>query len=445
LAAGIFAGVASGIKYSSVFVLLPALFVASFAPSRQQKIARWCNTMVGFVAAIAVTNPFLWLDFSNFVRQLSVEVQMTGAGHWSAVENPAWFYTATLSWAVGWALLALGAMLAAYVLATGCRRGLTVLLFVIPYIWFMSHQPAQFARWVYPLVPLVAVLCCWSLVVVLEKVFEVSERGLGERRARVAVSVVALLVLAPLLVAGARDISRRLGPNTAVLMAQWIRESPQRGRTMLVPQEWMVSVDTEVQITHAGRYEEILRGFAVNGFERVLVPEPYFGFAEPDRLALVHEIVAERGWWGNQGFDYRVYEPLPLEPSSTTVDIELARGSSRRFLGPEWAIAEGSDSLEVPASGARIFLPPLQREAFRVELHRIVADDGSSAGGAGDPVSIQVNGEPLETSNDTASDGIQVVVSSPYFVPTEAYSLTEITIRPAAPGPAVRLSRLVIR
>ena len=229
LGAGVFAGVASGIKYSSVFMLIPALFAAVCTGSAADRLRRLSITMLGFVAALAVTNPFLWLDFSNFTRQLAVEVQMTGAGHWAAVENPGLFYTQRLARAVGWPLLLLGAGFAAYLLARVSRKAFILLSFQMSYIWFMSHQASQFERWVYPVVPLVAILGCWGLVVALDKLVVAWPRKLDRRGKWVVSSLVGFLVLAPVLVPGARDISRRFGPHTATLMVQWLDEAPRRG------------------------------------------------------------------------------------------------------------------------------------------------------------------------------------------------------------------------
>ena len=87
---------ACGVKYTGVFALLPVLGAAAW---RREGESVWRLTaagVAGFIVALGVSNPFLWMDFPNFIEQLSTEIAMTGAGHWSASDNPAWFYTDAL-------------------------------------------------------------------------------------------------------------------------------------------------------------------------------------------------------------------------------------------------------------------------------------------------------------------------------------------------------------
>ncbi len=121
MASGALAGVATAIKYSSVFALVPALIAAGAGPSVPARIRRGLRALTLFVLAVGLTNHFVWADFPNFLKQLADQVAITGRGHWAATDNPAAFYVSVLDrFGSGWPLLLLSA---GFTVVALCRAG----------------------------------------------------------------------------------------------------------------------------------------------------------------------------------------------------------------------------------------------------------------------------------------------------------------------------------
>lgn len=229
LVSGALGGFAMAIKYSGLFAWLPALVAAALAP-RELRLRQLGLATAGFGLALAATNHFIWADFPNFVHQLSTEVAMTGANHWSAQANPGWFYAQVLAdGSVGWPLLVAAACVCAWGLATANRHAWILLAFPLPYVWFMTKQPAQFSRWVYPLTPFVAlagVVGILYLAGMVRRQITGPERpayiGLRSRRGQLATIVVILIGILPPIWLGARQFSRRLVDPTYVRAEAWL-------------------------------------------------------------------------------------------------------------------------------------------------------------------------------------------------------------------------------
>jgi 4-amino-4-deoxy-L-arabinose transferase-like glycosyltransferase len=86
IAAGAMAGVATAIKYSSVFAIVPAVIGAAFRGSSGHRAQRVALTLLAFVVAVAVTNVRLVRlpDVSQTARGSN---GITNRGHWAATSN----------------------------------------------------------------------------------------------------------------------------------------------------------------------------------------------------------------------------------------------------------------------------------------------------------------------------------------------------------------------
>ena len=167
------AGLAAGVKYSAVFALVPVLLAAGFAGDVGGRMRRIGMTVVTFGLVLAASNHFLWADVPNLIKQLGDQIVITGEHHYAARANPAWFYVSTLGGrGVGWVWLLLGAALVVRGLSSRDLTTWILLAFPLCYLWFMPQRPAQFSRWVYPLVPSVAVAGSWMLAIALAAVRE---------------------------------------------------------------------------------------------------------------------------------------------------------------------------------------------------------------------------------------------------------------------------------
>ena len=438
LAAGALAGAATAIKYSGVFALLPVLLAAAI-PTRTS-VSRVPLALLGFVATLATTNHFLWADFPNFVRQLAVEVSMTGAGHWAATDNPAQFYLTTLSGTgPGLGLVALSAGFVVYACAAGRLVHWVVLLFPLVYMWFMTQQPSQFPRWVYPLVPFVAVAGSSALVATLA-CLRSNATGLprGQRVAiQVTVGVLAIAVLWGPTRMAATEVSRRSTPATHDNAHAWLRQHTRPGDRVLAEYRWLDLSDLDLEMHRVPNLAESLEGgeHSLWAHDWVVVPEVYFGHPGLERLRLAQSFLADRGFGGNRGFDFMIYT-APYRILGP-VEVDFGTTESAAFLGPGWV---GDDAPEpgmtIPRGGASIFVPALEHSRVAVQITFLSQGVTTQA----PTLRVEVDDEPVLLIEEPNTAEIRMMSGTIARAPT---GVTEVRIAATEDAP-VRIVRLSI-
>jgi 4-amino-4-deoxy-L-arabinose transferase-like glycosyltransferase len=324
LAAAMLAGAATAIKYSSMFTLVPALVAAAAHGTAGVRARRGALAFTIFVLAIAVTNHFIWFDVPNFLRQLSDQVGITGAGHYAASDNPAAFHVAILDrFGPGFPLLVLAAGFAVYSLAAWRVRYLLVLAFPLLYVWFMTQRPAQFPRWVYPLVPFAAVAGAAALTAACTWLGSLAQarQTRGARHAlRAAAAILCAIVLWPPVHAGTIALSRRLVPPTHVVTVEWIAANVPAGSRMLLEQHWLDLEGLPLDVTRVQDLAAVLNEDieALAPYEWVVVPEIHMTHPALRRLGFVKRFPGGYGFGGRHGHDYEIYAvprlPAPQEP-----------------------------------------------------------------------------------------------------------------------------------
>ena len=319
-AAGALAGVAAGVKITAVFALLPVSLAAALAVTGRQrwKNIAWC--VAGFVAAVAVTNHFIWSDFSNFVRQISVDHGHVRRGHFAFTDTPRWSYVSLLGeYAVGWPTMVLAAGFAVYRLAAYDRRVWVLLAFPVPYLWFMTLKSAMFPRWVYVLVPFVAVAGAAGLLGFSQFLTRLPGRFLQTRGAAAAGRLlgagIVLASLLPVAWPGAADISRRFTAPTYSLAEAWLAANVPPEDRVLLETGWLDLEGSGLRVVRVGDLRKELVGddFRLQECRWIVVSEPAFDIPGLSRLFLVKQFVAAYGFGGNRGIDVRVYVRRPLE------------------------------------------------------------------------------------------------------------------------------------
>jgi hypothetical protein len=357
------AGMAAGVKYTGVFAIVPVvLAVLLNGHLRFRKLA---VAAAGFALGALTTQPFVWLDFPNFIRQLGVEVRMTGAGHWAATENAPLFYTQALATSMGVPLLCFAAAGCALALATR-RPPLAVLVaFIVPYQLFMTNQPAQFWRWVFPVVPAVTALAVAALAITFQEMV----RRRADRRHWVFAG--AAIVLAPALWIGVSTASRFLAPTTYERLHQALGARVAVGDSVLLPagwlRDWQAGSGYGVATTSRLDSELAAESVALSAFDWVVVPEPYAA-ALPERVDVVERITAGGSLSGSIGFDFfiaRGPEPLPLARS---LSLDLAGPRIAPLLGDGWGVSRPGFG-RLTAGAATVYLPARRSSPIVLELH----------------------------------------------------------------------------
>ena len=312
VASGALAGIATGIKYSSVFGVLPAVVAALTSGTARDRWRRGGRALAAFVVAVAVTNHFVWADFPNFLKQLADQVAITGRGHWAASDNPAAFYVAILDrFGPGWPLLWLSAAFAVYGLCAARARDLAFLAFPLFYLWFMTQRPSQFPRWVFPLVPFVAIAGVGVLGAVVRLSGLAMSRASKARRygLRLAATLMVVAALWPPASAGAVAFSRRVTPQTHTLVEAWLEQHAAPGGVVIIENSWLDLRGSTMTVRRVPDLAVLLDGgveqFA--GASLIVVPEPNFGHPTLKKLGFIQRFHAEPSFGGNLGYDYEVY------------------------------------------------------------------------------------------------------------------------------------------
>lgn len=313
---GLIAGCAAGIKITAVFAFLPVALAAAIPWRGRQRWRNLALCAAGFVAAVAITNHFIWSDTPNFLRQVSMDYGHVRPGHFAFTSTPRQSYLSLLGeYAVGWPLLLCAAGFAVHGLASGNRRVWLLLAFPVPYLWFMTLKYALFPRWLYVLVPFAAVAGAAGLLHLAAAAGRVSKRlargPLGATMAGVAVAVIAIAVLAPLLWPASVQISRRFTTPTYALAEAWLAKNVPSGDLVLSETGELDLSRTGLQVVRVDDLTTALAGpeLQLRGCRWIVVPEPRFQLPGLKRLFLVREFAARFGFGGNRGLDVRIYVP----------------------------------------------------------------------------------------------------------------------------------------
>lgn len=391
LLAGAFGGLATAIKYTSVFTLVPAVLSALLRGSASSRAARAGLVLLAFVPTVLATNHFLWWDFPNFVTQLSDQIGITGPGHWGALENPAAFHTRILvDFGVGWALLALAAGCGAWGLARGRPQAWVFWAFPLLYSWFTTKRPSQFPRWVFPLLPFVAVAGAGALVWLVASVREWrgGPRTASGSRMRIAVAAaIALALVAQPLWVGLMTISRRMAPPTQTIVEEWLRERPAGGRVLL-GEGWLDLKDSALVVRRVRDLGAALGGGLnmLAAHDWIVVPEPFFRHPGLKRLSFVTRVRADqRSFGGNVGYDFEIYAPPPLPSAAGPMEVAFGSADADVYLGTEWEAARADrPGRALPARGGSVYLPPRPAGTGRLVVELTVEGPGDG----GMPVEI---------------------------------------------------------
>ena len=313
IAAGAFAGLAAGIKYTAVFALVPVLIAASSA-SLQSRVHAALLALLAFGLAAGGSHHFIWADFPTFLEQIAQQYRSTGPGFRWSTDEPEWFYVITLATAgPGWPMVLLATAFTVYGLATRKPALWIFVSFPIMYMWFMTHRDLQVARWVFPLVPFVAVAGAAALVACLTRL-HVLLRSMSTPHVNAAVArmTVALMIFAVLwqpMWMGAVSLSRRVTRPTHELTEQWIQEHATSETVVLLERGWLDLSQTRVDTRRVADLRAALDGGLdqLGGCDWVVVPEPVFGHQALRQFGFLQRFYADRSFGGNLGLDFEIY------------------------------------------------------------------------------------------------------------------------------------------
>ena len=254
--AAIAIGLAISSRYFFAILIVPYLVAAalSLSSARHELIATGSSrraTFVPFLGLLAVpltvfvTSPFLVLDLPKVIVDLQAENGSVhpGADGLSPVGNLLWYIGTVAPSAIGMATLAVAAI-GVLVLVRIYPRGAAVLIaFVLAYLAGISASPLHWARYIIPLVPIVAIFAAGGTLAIARTVAGAVarlertsrdpslDRGEGgHRRPRpslIVLTTVAIVVLlvTPSISSFVASAGLRSTPSTRALATDWVKQN----------------------------------------------------------------------------------------------------------------------------------------------------------------------------------------------------------------------------
>jgi len=210
LTAGVGVGLTIGFKYTAGLVLLPLLVAATLriraevGSLKDRPAARQLGLgLLAAAIAFAITTPFFFLDPRRAGYGLLVQTEVAGgSAKLGQSEDSAFlYYLDSLTWGLGWAVLAAALIGALIVLRRDRMRGLLLLLFPLALLVFLSLQSRYFGRWMLPAYPVLALLCGVAVVRVAS-ILPIGRVAQALAAAAIAAAVLAQPIVADLHSAG---------------------------------------------------------------------------------------------------------------------------------------------------------------------------------------------------------------------------------------------------
>ena len=227
IVAGIAAGLACATKWPAMLVLV-APVAAGLAHVRAEPRAWRLVPVAPLVAALTLlaVSPYLLLDWPTVVRDLGGEARAVhpGATGFGLAGNLLWYVRQPIADTFGIA----GTVLLGIGIAAGTRRrsAALVLLPTLTLIWVaLSAQSLVWARWIVPLLPLVAVL----IAIGIESLLRPASDG---ARPSAWAAITALLATSMAFTTVDRQKARADDPRQSA--SAWIQQHVPTGQTILV-------------------------------------------------------------------------------------------------------------------------------------------------------------------------------------------------------------------
>lgn len=257
---GAMAGLAFGFKYTAGLVLLP-LAIATLARVLRDRRAIF-DGLIALAVAIGVffvTNPYVFINFSDAWHQLKGEQQLAGkfAKLGQEGDHGPTYYLNSLTWGFGWAASIAALIGAGLEARRSWMRALLLAAVPVALFIYLSTQVRFFGRWFLPAYPALALLAGVSIAWVVRLIP-------GGRLVRgAALAAVGLLVLAQPILADVRT-ARLLGrTDTRQLARNWlVKHYPTGLRIVIepaVPPRFYNYVENSGRISR--RRRQFIRGF----------------------------------------------------------------------------------------------------------------------------------------------------------------------------------------
>ncbi len=240
LGAGLFAGLATGAKYTTVVVTVAVVVAALWAgTSWRQRMKLLSVAALGVVAGFIIGYPNLLLNPAVFVKDISFLFARVGEGFegWRIVpDNSAVFYLDTLVGSTGIAAVTLTGIGLIAALVRHRAEDLILISFPLTYLVVMSLSQGHFGRYLLPVLPLTTTLIADTGWRVLPRLIRRRQNPFAVKAAQPIGLAVLLLVFVPNLLNSLRLDWVLSQADTRTLAKRWIESNIEAGSRIAV--EW---------------------------------------------------------------------------------------------------------------------------------------------------------------------------------------------------------------
>lgn len=243
--AGVFAGLAMGTKFTNFLLVIPlgiAYLVGSFRLGTGNPISRLfaregVGVLMGFITGFTVAYPNVILRPAIFRQYLQFLLDVSSRGFVTQFRidaAPAWlYYLRTLTWGMGWALVALVILGLAFVLSRRMLEGWIVLCFVAAYYVFLARAAYYASRYLVPVLPVSCTFASLGLCALM-----VPARLHRQKLAVLACGVGAVLAIAQPIAFAVRHDVLLTRTDTRTVAKEWIESNIPPGTKIAV--DWPV-------------------------------------------------------------------------------------------------------------------------------------------------------------------------------------------------------------
>jgi hypothetical protein len=201
--AGIFAGMATSLKYAGVLLSVPMCIVhvfnvlASYTGGGKVKLLLDKRVLL-FGVALSCTfflgTPYALLDYSKFFTDFSFSIGHVFEGHVMTLDKGWWHYLRfSLFYGLGWSLLFASIAGILVLIKRNPRKALVFCSFPMVYYILSGRGYTVFARYIIPVVPFLCITAAILVAVVDEKIGNWSRAGLRN----VATCAMVMLIIWP--------------------------------------------------------------------------------------------------------------------------------------------------------------------------------------------------------------------------------------------------------
>lgn len=167
LAGGACVGLAASFKYSDGAVVIALVAAALLSPlSFKEAFKGLVVAGLIAIAAVIVTNPYLFADWSTFLNDLDRQRKFASGPPLlgQPERNGWWYYLTSSTWALGWLPSALAVTGGVVLLIQRRFKEAAVLGGLIFLYWlYMGSQSRFYARWMLPLYPALVILAGYAI------------------------------------------------------------------------------------------------------------------------------------------------------------------------------------------------------------------------------------------------------------------------------------------